>query len=443
MPAGPAVRVGILVFVALLAFVAVAVFLTGYRTRVSGYPVLVTFDDAQGITQGSEVRMAGVTVGVVDKVSLDRRQRAVMRLLINQKFEIPVGSEFVLRIGLLIGDKYVDILPKRGVSTYYKACDRIAGHVPPRPEDMLPKVNKLLDSLTRTSNNLDKVIGNKQFQQHLNNTLANLETATAKLNRTIDVVQGTVVANQDDVAAIVKNVVAASRSLQAFTDQLAKFPKTSEWQGNISAMLEAARQSADSLERSTESLEKLITSPDLQEDVRQTVKEARAAVVEARATVEEAHQVVDHVSHVLGVTPKHADLGVKANFRAPSLDAMIRPADGNVRVNGYFTIPKGGKHFLRLGVFDLGENNNGILQPGQSLNCRTDLRYGIYASRLGVGVDYGWSPRLFGSANLYDQNEPRLDVQAGYKINDDWGVLLGVDKLFWENQITLGAHFQK
>ena len=436
MPATPAVRVGILVFIALIAFTVVAVFLTGYRTRMSVYPILVTLDDAQGITQGSEVRMAGVTIGVVDKVTLDRRQRAVMRLLINEKYEIPVGSEFILRIGLLIGDKYVDILPKRGVRAYYKASARVKGRVPPRPEDMLPKVDKLLDTLTRAANNVDKMLSNKQFQQHLNNTLANLEKATAKLNQTIDVVQGTVVSNQDEVQAIIKNVVSATDSLQAFTEQLAEFSKSSKWQGNVSGMLEAARKSADSLQRSTESLEKLITSPELQDDLRQAVKEARA-------TIEEAHQVVGRVSQVLGVSPKKVDLGAKASFREPSLDAMFRPVDGNLRINGYLTIPKGGKRFLRLGVFDLGDTNKGILQPGRSLNDRTDLRYGIYASKLGVGLDYAWSPKLFGSANLYDQNQARLDVQAGYKLNDDWGVLLGVDNLFWTNQITLGAHFQK
>lgn len=440
MPGSPAVRVGILVFIALIAFTAVAVFLTGYRMRMAGYPIVVVFDDAQGITQGSEVRMAGVTIGVVDKVTLDSNQRAIMRLLINQKYDIPVGSRFVLQIGLLIGDKYIDIMPKRGERVYYQACAKVRGEVPPNPEDLIPKAQKLLASLTRTSDNLNSVLGDKEIRNRLDRSLANLESSTVTLNKTMLVIQRTVVGEQDEVQVIIANVVATTESLRVFTDELVRFSKQGNIQRDISGTLEAARQSAESLERSTASLEKLATSPELQQDVVATIKEARA-------TVEEAHKVIDHVADVVGVgkegTPCKETLGPKINLREPSLDVMLSPADSNLRINGYLTIPQRSNHFIRLGVFDIANSNKGILQLGQSLNKTTDLRYGIYASKLGLGLDYAYSPRIFGSANLYNQNQVRLDVQGVYKVTDNWGVLMGIDELFWHNLFTVGAHFNR
>ncbi len=442
MPGNPAVRVGILVFIALVAFTAVAVFLTGYRTRVSGYPIVVTFDDAQGITTGSEVRMAGVTIGTVDKVTLDRNQRAVMRLLINNKYSIPVGSEFVLRIGLLIGDKFIDIVPKRGVHTYYKTCARIKGVVPPRPEELIPKISKVLDNLNTTTTNINNLLGNRKFQERLGRTLSNLERATARLDRTLATIQGTIVTNQDEVQAIICNVLATSENLRSFTEQLSGIAKSGKFQGDLGATLQAARHAAESLERSTTSLESLVTSPELQQDVRQTVKEARA-------TVEQAHAVINRVSGLLGVGPTGKPgeaapvTGAKLNIRRPSLEALFRPDDSNLRITGYINIPQRSNRYLRLGVYDIGNTNKGILQFGHSVDPDTDLRYGLYASKLGISADHVFAPRIYGTANVYDPNRIRLDLQAGYQVTDNWGLLVGIDKVFRDNQLTVGARFTR
>ena len=117
----PSVRVGIIVFVALVALGGVAWFLTGYRIRIAGYKVTGIFSDAQGLTVGSEVRMAGVAIGVVDRIGLDDHQRASVAMLINRKRKIPVGSTFTLRVGLLIGEKYIDI--ERSIQEFLRIED--------------------------------------------------------------------------------------------------------------------------------------------------------------------------------------------------------------------------------------------------------------------------------------------------------------------------------
>jgi len=99
--------------------------------------------------------------------------------------------------------------------------------------------------------------------------------------------------------------------------------------------------------------------------------------------------------------------------------------------------------FLRLGLYDIGAGNKLILQPGQMIDSRMDFRYGIYASRFGLGLDYALSSKWFSSLNLYDSYDPRLDVESGYNVTDDWGVLLGVDRLFDDNKVTLGVRLTK
>lgn len=433
MAVSPAVRVGMIIFIALVAFGAVAWFLTGYRIRAAGYMVTAVLDNALGVTKGSEVRMAGVTIGVVDDISLDRNQRAVVRMLINKRYRIPVRSRFILRVGMLIGEKYLDIVPNRETREYLESGDNVEGEVPTRIEDLLPQTQELLANLTEASENLRDLLGDRELQTQLHRSLANVERATARLDRTMAAIQGTVIAEQDEMRAIVSNVALASENVRDLTAELEQFVKQGGLQENIGETLASARRSAESLERTTVSLEKLATAPEFQEDIRGTVSEAREAVKEARG-------VIDRLGRIFGKGPS---LTAGIPTRESSVEALYRPGDGRFRTTLSTTVPLREDNFLDLGIYDVGAGNKLILQPGRPMSSTTDLRYGIYASRLGLGLDHVFSSRTFGALNLYDPDEPRLDVRAGYNITDNWGVLLGVDSLFGDNQLTLGVRLTK
>lgn len=428
----PAVRVGIIVLLAIIALGGVAWFLTGYRIRVSGYNVTGIFSDAQGMTVGSEVRMAGVVIGVVDRVGLDEHDRASILMLINRKYKIPVGSTFTLRVGLVIGDKYIDIQPNRQSKKFIEPGTVVQGLVPPRIEDLLPLAQRVLNNLNLFATNINNIVGKKDFQERLDRSFRNIERATELLRQTMSVIQGTVAGEQDEVEAIIQNVQLASQNLVGLTRELEQFigePGTKE---NIQGTLEAARNATESLDRTANSLEKLVTAPGFQEDIRQTVKDAREAA-------EEAKQVIGRIGGVFGGGGRKP----RITTRETKLEGLYIPDDGLFRATLQTTIPQRDDRFLNLGIYDFGGENNLILQGGEPIGGRTDFRYGLYASKLGLGLDYQLTPRTSGTINLYDPNSPRFDFEAGYAINDNWGLLLGVDRLFDENQITLGARWTR
>lgn len=455
----PGVRVGILVFVALIAFLAVASFLTGYRLRKDGYDVNVTFEDAMGITNGTEVRMAGVAIGRVESVTLNERQNAVMKLLINRDFAIPKGSRFLIRVGMLIGDKFIDVLPKREAKTSLKEGVNIVGEVPARPEDLIPKAQKVMDNLTEASENINKVLGSEDIGNSLDSILANLDSATARLDKTMAAIQGTVDSQQDDFVAVIRDVSVSSKNLRDLTNEIAAYVKSGTVQENITGTLESVRMTADaldrsiaslersagsmerstgSIERTTTSVENLVTSTELQDDIRATVKEARG-------TVNEARKSVDHINGILGVdkprTGKKPGLIPKIDIRTPSLETLFVSDESRLRATAHATVGLKDDNFVRLGVYDFGGLNKIIIQPGKSLNKRTDVRYGLYASKLSIGMDHQFSEKILGSANLYDASLMRLDVQGSYKITDNWGLMFGVDSLLRDNKLTIGARF--
>jgi len=433
MVVSPAVRVGIIVFIAMVALGAVAWFLTEYNLRVAGYPLTAVFDDSLGLIEGSTVTMAGVKVGRVETITLDKEQRAVVRIKINPEYRIPEGSIFVLRVGLLVGEKTVDIVPNREAEKYLRPGAGVVGEVPIRMEDILPQAKQLVANLSEASESLKSVLADREFQERIKRSLANIERATASLDRTMYAVENSVTGQQDEVRAIVSNVQLASGSLRDLMGELERFAEQGRLQKSVGETLASAQRAAASLERTATSIEQLATAPGFQEDIRQTAAEARAAVGEAR-------EVISRFGRIFG---RGARLKAEIPTRQTSLEGLLRPDEGRFRATLSATIPLEGDNFLNVGAYDIGAGNKLILQPGQAINPRADFRYGIYASRLGLGLDYALSSRSFASLNLYDSYEPRLDVQAGYSLSDNFGVLLGMDDLFDDNKFTLGVRLTK
>jgi phospholipid/cholesterol/gamma-HCH transport system substrate-binding protein len=75
------------------------------------YYLYASFDAAgQGLQQRSDVKIHGVNVGTVKRVSLVNG-RALVKLQINKGQKIPVNSQALIRPKTLFGEKYVDLNP--------------------------------------------------------------------------------------------------------------------------------------------------------------------------------------------------------------------------------------------------------------------------------------------------------------------------------------------
>jgi phospholipid/cholesterol/gamma-HCH transport system substrate-binding protein len=79
---------------------------------VTGYPLIAKFDRIDGISTGSDVRMAGIKVGTVTGEELDQKSyRALIRMSISSDIKVPDDSSVrVATVGLL-GGSYLSISP--------------------------------------------------------------------------------------------------------------------------------------------------------------------------------------------------------------------------------------------------------------------------------------------------------------------------------------------
>ena len=92
-----------------------AVFLWRYSDvgfGVSQYTVNAKFRSAEGITVGTDVRLAGVKIGSVSNLSLDPKSfNAIARLSIKPEYQMPEDSAAIISSEGLLGGNFVEILP--------------------------------------------------------------------------------------------------------------------------------------------------------------------------------------------------------------------------------------------------------------------------------------------------------------------------------------------
>ncbi len=103
--------VGVFLVLGFLAFGWLAMQL-GEVTWLSGsrtYTVYADFDNISGIKSGSEVQIAGVTVGSVTGLALNEYDQARAALQLNKEIKLPKDSIASVKSQGIIGDKLIQI----------------------------------------------------------------------------------------------------------------------------------------------------------------------------------------------------------------------------------------------------------------------------------------------------------------------------------------------
>ena len=102
---------GFLVLALLAGLITAAVIGNG-RKSATGYMLTAQFDHVDGLEVGSDVRMAGVTVGQVMAETVNPKDfQAVVTLSVRPDIRIPTDSSVVVTSDSLLGGKYLALAP--------------------------------------------------------------------------------------------------------------------------------------------------------------------------------------------------------------------------------------------------------------------------------------------------------------------------------------------
>jgi phospholipid/cholesterol/gamma-HCH transport system substrate-binding protein len=104
--------IGALVLAAAGGFLVYAANTADVGMGGSGYPLVAKFRKAEGISVGSDVRIAGVKVGSVAQMGLDPKTYfATVTFVIDKEVKVPEDSLAKITSASLLGDPYIAVDP--------------------------------------------------------------------------------------------------------------------------------------------------------------------------------------------------------------------------------------------------------------------------------------------------------------------------------------------
>lgn len=106
------VIVGGAVLALALGFLVYAGQATGFSAVRGGYELTASFRSVEGISVGSDVRLAGVKVGTITGLDLNPQTfRADATLVVDRQIELPDDSAILISSEGLLGGNFVEIVP--------------------------------------------------------------------------------------------------------------------------------------------------------------------------------------------------------------------------------------------------------------------------------------------------------------------------------------------
>lgn len=104
--------IGALVLAAAGGFLVYAANTADVGVGGSGYPLVAKFRKAEGVSVGSDVRIAGVKVGSVAQMALDPKTYfAEVTFVIDKDVKVPEDSLAKITSASLLGDPYIAVDP--------------------------------------------------------------------------------------------------------------------------------------------------------------------------------------------------------------------------------------------------------------------------------------------------------------------------------------------
>src|SRR3990172_7681825 len=181
-------------------FVIIAVIVLGYMTfkigeltfgREKGYLIYGVFESVAGLDIKSPVKMAGVTIGAIEGITLtDEKAKVAMK--INPDVKIRNGAVAAIKSESLLGEKYLDLIPGKEAGTL-KEGDIIYKTVSVADLDsLITQLQDVAENIKSISTFFKETLGTPETQSSINEIITNLRNMTQSLSELTEKESGTI-----------------------------------------------------------------------------------------------------------------------------------------------------------------------------------------------------------------------------------------------------------
>lgn len=470
-----AAKVGFLVIVFVFLLYGGYAILGRAFTKPSTVTYYSDFADAGGAVTGTTVTMAGVTIGTVKKVDLRDATTARLTLEVEQSVRIPAGSVAKIGASLIgIGASPIQIVAPKTQGKGYLASGAVIPGVKGSPiEGMLPEAQETLKQLDLTLSATRKLLENETLEKKLEALIDNSGKTLQKFGQLADSAQGLVAKtthlvgqNQPEIAQAMHNASLAMADIRKSTQLLSQLVESGKYQDQTLTLLKQLNATAAKANDLMANLNSFVSDPKMQANLKETMANVDK-MTDSGTRIAANTEAIS--KNGITLSQKAIDLADKANSIADEAKAALEkisgffnrggvkpelpkveghldllretePAHWRTDLYGRFDIGKG---FLDVGLYDAFESNKVILQAGEPLGSFGDYRYGIYASKPSVGVDFRVAPRVTLRTDLFDINRPQFNFRTQFDFGNGLMGWLGLERIFDRDAFVAGVGIKK
>ncbi len=467
------VKVGIFLVIIFLLIAWISFRLESFKWSGKGYTLSAVFDSAAGLDPEASVFMAGIRIGRIKSIELEKgKARVYIRVF--PHIRIPKDSIASIQGRGLLGAKYIDIIPGDPASGFMQDGDEFERIRPPVEINRLAmEFEDIAQDIKKVSEQVSSALGTPEAQRKMERILDNLERISESLASLSEANEESFTRMMDNLSLLSENMYELSeRSREDLETAIAALPEVVENLREITKVLAASlsenqegiAQALANLESATlrlnESLESISS-------ISRKIDEGEGTLgrlVNDPSLVEKSEEVIDSVNQLLGrlrrakaVIDIHSEYLFEAQDAKTYLSLLLYPSLDKYYLLGVVDDPVGTTRITH-------SRTEKVVNPGEEDEERTVveedkeettqelkfnimlakrfwdvvLRGGIIESTGGVGLDiYLFEDRVKLFAEAFDWGEdknPHLKVGAQLRIFSNVMLYGGMDDLIDENQ---------
>jgi phospholipid/cholesterol/gamma-HCH transport system substrate-binding protein len=450
-----AAKVGL--FVALTGTAAYGIyrFVSPEVSGSSGYTVHAYIHDATGLAPRSRVTIAGIAIGSLDSIRLEKGEA---RLDVKVRNDVALFDNATLgkKSASLLGESIVVLTP--GTPDARRLHDGDEIHLiidQTTPSDIMDEVKDIADSIKQVAAQLASSIGTEQGGQNMRLILQNLADSTDALNKTIRENREVIHETLRNLDAIAQNanpeMAKILDNVRVITEDVRQLMAA---QGNQAAP-GGLRETIDRLDRASKSLDSTLEHADSVagridrgEGTIGRLTKDDALINEVQGVAEGVNDYVQNISRLQTIVGLRSDYNFLANTLKTYVSLRLQPREDKYYELELVDDPRGFTSITDTSVDTTNPN-----QPAHYRTITTTTteafrfslqfakrfgpftgRFGIKESTGGIGLDIHLLQDRFEIVNdlfgFSEEVQPRYRVYVSYEFIKHLWLLGGVDHLF-------------
>lgn len=423
-----------------------------------GYTVHAYLKDATGVAKHSRVTVAGIPVGQVNDIKLEKGM-ARIDVRVNPDVKLHHSARLGVKSASLLGENVI-VLTEGVGEPDKKDGDEIETMADARSiEDIKETVGRVADLVEKVAQQLAASVGSEEGGRNMRAILKNLAEATEAINMTVrenrEVIKETL-ANVDritqqsgpELRQILLNVKIITDDVKEMLAAQGKDGKA----GELRSTVERVNRASQSLESALQHVDNVAGRVDRGEGTIGRLTKDEALINEVQGVAEGVNDYVDSLRRLQAIVGLRSDYNFLANTIKSYVEIRLQPREDKYYLIELINDPRGKTTFTQTDVDTTNPNDPAhyrtvtttttdafrfTLQFARRMGPFTG-RFGIKESTGGIGIDtHLLSNRLEIVQDVFgfgEEIKPRYRLWVGYEFIHRLWLIGGVDHIFLPNR---------